>query len=173
MTEQDPPSGEPREDARDLQPEVDPGQAGAASEPTSRRAVVGAVFGASLLWAPDALATAHKGSGRDDWTEKQIRAIVRDELRSHGLLHGPKRGPRGPQGTAGTTGQPGSAGPTGSGGPTGPTGPTGSTGSTGPFGPTGGLGPTGPTGPAGLSGPQGPLGPQGPQGLAVGPQGFA
>jgi hypothetical protein len=162
MTEQDPPRGGDDEDGRDLQPEVDRGQAGAASDPTTRRAVVGAVFGASLVWAPDALAKAHKGSGKHGWTEKQIRAIVHDELRSHGLLKGPKRGLPGPQGIAGSIGQPGSAGPTG---PTGSIGlgPTGPTGPSGSLGPTGVVGPTGPVGPQGMAGPQGPT--TGPQGI--------
>ena len=158
------------------------------SSPTSRRALVGAAFGASLVWAPEALAKAHRVvQTPQDWTRGQIEDIVHDELarlgllprdvrrlihnelREHHLLHGPHSGPTGPAGRPGPTGAQGIAGgtgPTGSGG-MGTAGPTGAAGSIGPTGPTGpsAIGATGalvgPTGPAGATGPDGPTGPTG------------
>jgi hypothetical protein len=145
--------------------------------------VVGAALGASLVWAPNALAKARQTVRYDlggDITSKEVRHIVHEELaglhllpedvrhlverlihrelRRHGLLHGPKPGPTGP------------AGPTGPGGGSGPTGAAGAAGRTGPTGPTG-KGPTGPTGVAGATGPTGPAGPTGPIGGITGPQG--
>ena len=60
-------------------------------EPTSRRAIVGAAFGASLIWAPEALAKASDKRG-GEVTERQVRAIVRDELHRLGLLKRSKMG---------------------------------------------------------------------------------
>jgi hypothetical protein len=159
---------------RDPQPSDEAEQ----SPPTSRRAIVGAAFGASLVWAPDALAKAGQSLHSGDLTEKQVRAIVRDEIRSLGLLKRPKRGPEGPRGHTGPAGGTGPVGPTGVVGPTGPTGPPGTAANTGPTGPTGvpGLdGPTGPTGPAGVLGPTGVTGSTGPTGVTgpTGPIGIA
>jgi hypothetical protein len=143
-----------------------PGEDGTPLErkPTTRRAVVGAAFGASLVWAPDALAKAskHHHSALTKAQQAEVKQIVQNELAKHGLLHGPKEGPTGPAGPTGPDGV-GPTGPdeTGPTGPTGPdeTGPTGPTGSQGTTGPTGAAGPTGPTGPGLDIGPTGATGP--------------
>lgn len=143
-----------------------PGDDGTPSEhkPTSRRAVVGAAFGASLVWTPDALAKAskHHHSPLTKAQQAQVKQIVHDELAKLRLLHGPGKGPTG---AAGPTG-PAEAGPTGATGPggVGPTGPD-ETGPTGPDGPTGADGTTGPTGAAGSTGPTGPAIDLGPTGI--------
>jgi hypothetical protein len=135
-------------------------------KPTSRRAVMGAAFGASLVWAPDALAKAskHHHSPLTKAQEAQVKQIVHDDLAKLGLLHAPKEGPTGPAGPTGAAAA-GPTGPTGPGGvgptgpeETGPTGPDGPTGSGGTTGPTGAVGPTGPTGPGIDIGPTGPTG---------------
>ena len=155
----------------------EPGAAPAAGEPDrkSRRAIVGAVFGASLVWGPEALAKAGSALGDQDVTERQVRAIVHQELRRAGLRTGPRVGPTGPRGELGKTGptgglgepgftgQAGGLGVTGAAGVSGPTGPAGPDGVTGAVGPTGSAGATGgtSTGPAGVTGPTGPAGPIG------------
>lgn len=126
---------------------------------TSRRAVVGAALGASLAFAPDAVAKT-AGSIRHESGDSELRQVVRDELANlhllptdirkliHALIHeelhkyGLLKGP--------------------------------GHGATGPSGATGGVGGVGPQGSAGL-GPQGlggPTGPQGPQGPPTGIQGL-
>jgi hypothetical protein len=110
--------------------------AGACADPpeqriTSRRAIMGAALGASLLWAPDAVANVAGAMHKPALTDAQVKEVnelIHDALAKHGLLHGPKIGPTGPTGPSAT-------GPTGPVGPTGPTGPTGPSGS--PTGPTG------------------------------------
>ena len=165
---------------------------------TSRRAVVGAAVGASLVWAPDALGKVKASIATEhDLTDAQIRKIVHEELARLGLLpkdvraliakelrHNVRTGPTGPRGSAGPTGptgqtgvpgqtgapgQTGSTGPTGAGGGAGTAGPTGARGPTGPAGVTGAAGPTGPVGPTGI-GQTGPTGPGGPPG-PTGPTG--
>jgi hypothetical protein len=86
---------------------------------TSRRAVIGAAFGASLVWAPKALAKTASTAPFSHAQEAEIRALIHDELAKLDLLHGPGRGPTGPTGPKG----PGSTGPTGRTGPPGATGP--------------------------------------------------
>ncbi len=160
-------------------------------EPVSRRYLLGAAFGGSLIWAPSALAKAHAAEAPDlDISLPQLQRIIRSEVHaelSHlGLLKGNhrgatgRRGATGAQGTAGqggaagaqgSAGQQGATGLMGSGGATGAAGPTGAAGATGD-GPTGALGPTGAAGPtgAGPTGPNGLIGPTGPTGV-VGPTG--
>lgn len=133
-------------------------EAAAEHKFASRRAVVGAAFGASLVWAPEALAKTAKPKKKaatlSNVQRAEVKEIIHKELAALGLLNGPGKGATGSAGAPGSTG---AAGPTGPAevGPTGPTGPlggpTGPTGSSGSIGPTGAIGPTGPTGP--------PLGP--------------
>jgi hypothetical protein len=150
---------QPREDGTPLE-----------RKPATRRAVVGAAFGASLVWAPDALAKAskHHHSALTKAQQAEVKQIVQSELAKHGLLHGPKEGPTGPAGPTG----PGGVGPTGPDetGPTGPAGPD----ETGPTGPTGPdeSGPTGPTGSQGTTGPTGAAGPTGATGPGLGATGI-
>jgi hypothetical protein len=141
--EDDPPRAPDRD--RDL---AEPAGSGATA---SRRAIVAAAFGASLIWPSNALAsTHHRGTDRDV-TEADVRRIVRDELRKLGLLKGPGRGPVGPTGAPGQIAATGPTGPSGATGPTGPIGPTGfappGLGLTGLSGLTGAFAPTGATGP--------------------------
>jgi hypothetical protein len=140
----------------------------AAADPdiASRRAIVGAALGASLVWAPDALGKARAAVAGGDITEADVRAIVRDEIRRLGLLKLPRHGPTGPRGPIGHTGHTGATGGAGSIGPTGTLGPTGTAGPTGPAGATS-SGPTGPPGVTGPTGPTGPVGPTGPTGIGL------
>jgi hypothetical protein len=141
-----------RPEAESRPPDAEPGHGLA-----SRRAIVGAAFGASLVWAPDAVAKASKhkkhttGSGLSNLQRAEVKEIIHNELAALGLTHGPGTGATGPKGATGPSGAQGSTGSIGPTGPSGvgPTGPTGpGTGATGPAGPTGSIGPTGPTGPA-------------------------
>jgi hypothetical protein len=138
-------------------------------EVTSRRAVVGAALGASLAFAPDAVAKTtgsirHKSGDselrhvvREELANlhllptdvrKLIHAVVHEELKKYGLLKGPEHGATGPSGATGGHGPQGLAG----------------------LGPQGSAGPQG-LGPQGPQGSGGPQGQQGPQGPATGIQG--
>jgi hypothetical protein len=111
--------------------------------------VVGAALGASLVWAPEALAKSQTVKSHK-LTTADVRTIIQEELESFNLLGGPQTGRAGPAGGPGPTGV---AGPTGASG-VGPTGPSG----VGPTGASGAIGPTGPVGPAGPTGSTGPGG---------------
>jgi len=148
-------------------------------EPVSRRYLLGAAFGGSLIWAPSALAKAHTAEAPDlDISLPQLQRIIRSEVHaelSHlGLLKGNHRGAtgrRGATGTSGATGAQGSAGQGGAAGAQGSAGQQGATGLMGSGGSTGAAGAAGPTGAAGATG-DGPTGAFGPTG-AAGPTGVA